>query len=35
MHECSNEFERCETRADCCDQTLLCINQVCSKVSVQ
>ncbi|HMI92008.1 MAG TPA: hypothetical protein VK509_11620, partial [Polyangiales bacterium] len=35
INECANEFDRCETRADCCDPELLCINMVCSKVAVQ
>jgi hypothetical protein len=35
VNECANEFDRCETRADCCDPELLCINNVCSKVAVQ
>jgi hypothetical protein len=32
---CSREFDRCETRADCCNPELLCINNVCSQVVVQ
>jgi hypothetical protein len=34
-HKCSNEFDYCDTRSDCCDQSLLCINHVCSRVVVQ
>ena len=28
--ECSSEFETCETAADCCDPTHLCINDKCT-----
>lgn len=32
--DCVQEFERCETRADCCDPQLACINEVCTRVVV-
>lgn len=28
---CSDEYEQCQTAADCCDPTALCINNKCSK----
>lgn len=33
--ECVDEFDRCETKADCCDPNAVCLNNVCSRLSVE
>ena len=34
MDECAQEFDACEKSSDCCDTTLVCLNDICSKIMV-
>jgi hypothetical protein len=33
--DCVQEFDRCEERADCCDPSQLCVNEVCTRIAVE
>ncbi len=35
QNQCSKEFDKCTTSADCCDPKLKCINDICTLILPQ